>query len=89
MCRVADGILPWGDAATNFDDSDYRSHNEAEQLLADVTIEVADNLWSDALSEPWLLCPRHGDHPLQAQLFADWAGDSAFATPASWCRWVP
>ena len=69
MCRVEDGVLHWGNAPTNFDD-DEPSHCDTERILAEVTIEVADNLWPDELTDPWPLCPRHGDHPLQAQFVA-------------------
>ncbi len=73
VCRIDDCGLSWGDVATNFDDRAVLSPRETEQLLAEVTIEVADNLWPDDLTDPWPLCPHHGDHPLQAQFFADQA----------------
>ncbi len=72
VCRVEDGVLHWGDAVTNFDD-DGHSYGDTEWILAEVTLEVEDNLWPDALTDPWPLCPRHGDHPLQAQFVANQA----------------
>jgi len=69
-CRVADGPTLWGETGTWFDDRDDLSSDDAERLLADVTSSVADNLWPDELTDPWPLCPRHGDHPLQPQLAA-------------------
>lgn len=85
MCRVADGLVLWGETGTWADDEDDLSPGEAERLLVDVTSSVADNLWPDELTDPWPLCPCHGDHPLQPQLAgarASWLcrrGDSAVA----------
>jgi len=64
MCSVNDGPGSWGEVGTQFDEEDDLSPDEAERLLADLTFNVADNLWPDELTDPWPPCPLHGDHPL-------------------------
>ncbi len=71
MCRVNNGSEHWGEASTWFDEhDDDLSQEEAERLLADITFNVADNLWPDELTDPWPLCPLHGDHPLNPRFTA-------------------
>ncbi len=64
MFSVLDGPTPWGEASTWFEDDDDLSPTEAERLLADITFNVADNLWPDDDTDPWPPCPLHGGHPL-------------------------
>lgn len=68
VCLVADDDVRWGEVATNFVDGEELGIAAQEELLAEVTFEVADNLWPDELTDPWPLCPRHGDHPLQVRV---------------------
>jgi hypothetical protein len=72
VCHVDDGPENWGETGTSFDDSDL-SPGDAERLLAEVTFNVADNLWPDELTAPWPVCPRHCDHPLQARFVNGYA----------------
>lgn len=70
MCSVHDGPGSWGEVGTEFDERDDLSPDEAERLLADLTFNVADNLWPDEMTDPWPLCPLHADHPLQPRVAA-------------------
>lgn len=65
---VTDAGSGWGRASTWFESGDVLSADEAEDLLASVGLEVADNLWPDELTDPWPVCPRHPDHPLQIRV---------------------
>ena len=68
--RVLDGLEWWGEASTWFNEDDELSPEESERLLADITFNVADNLWPDELTDAWPLCPQHGDHPLNPDFVA-------------------
>ncbi len=70
MFRIHDGPGSWGEVGTQFDEADALSPDDAERLLADLTFNVADNLWPDELTDPWPLCTLHGDHPLNPRLAA-------------------
>ncbi len=41
---------------------------DEEALLEQLAADAADNLWPDEMTEPWPICPNHGDHPLQVGL---------------------
>ena len=68
MCVVTEADVERGRTITWFETGDELSSPEAENLLASVVFDVADNLWPDELTDPWPLCPRHHDHPLQVKL---------------------
>jgi len=44
-----------------------------EKLIAHVAEDIADNWWPDEMTEPWPVCPRHSDHPLQPRFQRDGA----------------
>jgi len=54
----------WGPTSIWADDDDELDDDEVEKLLVDVAENVADNLWPDEATDPWPVCPEHGDHPL-------------------------
>jgi hypothetical protein len=68
VCEVSDGGDTWGAVSLLEDEADAFSHAEVESFVAAVVANVADNLWPDDLTDPWPLCPAHGDHPLQPGL---------------------
>ncbi len=70
VCRIEDRGDLWGEASTSYEVGVELSPTDIERLLAEVTLEVADNLWPDDLTDPWPVCPSHGDHPLQVQFAA-------------------
>jgi len=58
----------WGGFSDSWLDGEAEepwSERDVERLLAHVAEQVGDNLWPDELTDPWPLCPVHGDHPLQ------------------------
>ena len=57
-----------GTIAVAEDAGDSFSHAEVEAVIASVVTNVTDNLWPDELTDPWPLCPAHGDHTLQPGL---------------------
>jgi hypothetical protein len=77
---VRDVDQSWGEVDSNVDD-DALSPSEVEAEAARLAVDIFDNLWPDELTDPWPLCPAHGDHPL----------DPAMAEgKASWsCRLDP
>ena len=68
VCEVIDGGQAWGAITLVEDEADAFSHAEVEAFIASVVTNVTDNLWPDELTDPWPLCPAHGDHPLQPAL---------------------
>ena len=64
-CSVRDGRSCWGTFGTWLDPGDDLADAEFEDLLSSIAEHIADNLWPDELTDPWPLCPEHGDHPLQ------------------------
>lgn len=75
VCHIDEDGVYWGHVTTSFHDEDDLSPTELERLLADVTVDVADNLWPDDSTDSWPVCPRHGDHPLQVRFvdgLAEW-----------------
>jgi hypothetical protein len=68
LWSVQNGPDRWGEVGTQLDEEDHLSPEEAEHFLADLTFDVADNLWPDELTDPWPVCPLHGDHPLNPRL---------------------
>lgn len=51
--------------------------NDADRDIAIVSIawNVAYNFWPDEWTDPWPVCPEHGDHPLEPEL---WRGRAAW-----------
>ncbi len=70
VCRIEDRSDVWGEVSTAYEDGDELLPTDTERLLAEVTLEVADNLWPDELTDPWSVCASHGDHPFQVQFAA-------------------
>jgi len=86
MYSVHDGATSWGEASTWFEEDEDLSPANAERLLADITFNVADNLWPDDDADPWPPCPLHRGHPLNPGLaggVAAWvcAHDRSVAIP--------
>ena len=67
-CEVSQPGQPWGRVDTWFEDGAELSEANAEELLAGVAFDIANNLWPDELTDPWPLCPSHRDHPLQVEV---------------------
>jgi hypothetical protein len=40
------------------------SEQERQAEIEHIVFNVAFNMWPDEWTEPWPLCPRHADHPL-------------------------
>jgi hypothetical protein len=77
IVEVRDDDGSWGYTGTWIEDQDEEvSDADLEHLVVKVASEVGDNLWPDELMDPWPVCPRHRDHPLEPTLFrgrASWA----------------
>jgi hypothetical protein len=48
------------------------TESERQTQIERIVFDVANNLWPDQLTEPWPLCPEHGDR----------------GRPVRWCRSV-
>ncbi len=50
--------------------------NETDRQYAIVAIawNIPYNLWPDEWTDPWPVCPAHGDHPLEPKLWRGEAG---------------
>lgn len=57
-------------ASSYLDEIDDWSERDREALLEELASNAADNAWPDEMTDPWPLCPRHRDHPLQVGLRA-------------------
>jgi hypothetical protein len=51
--------------------------DEAERQSAVLSLvwNIANNLWPDDWTDPWPVCPTHGDHPLEPTM---WRGKAAW-----------
>src|SRR5215471_7569843 len=68
-CTVEDGWNSWGSLGTDWIEADeVLPSKEIENLVATLTEQVVDNLWPDDATDPWPVCPTHGDHPLHPGL---------------------
>jgi hypothetical protein len=63
----------WGSVGVRFepDDPTELSAHKAQQELTLAYQSVIDNVWPYDDTDPWPLCPKHGDHPLQPRLLSD------------------
>ncbi len=52
-------------------------NEEADRQGAILSIawNVAHNLWPDEWTDPWPICPAHGDHPLEPEM---WRGKASW-----------
>ena len=83
---VAEQDKLWGPTSTWADDEDELDDGDVEGLLVELAQNVVDNLWPDDATDPWPLCPEHGDHPLAIGVVrgrASWfcRRDSSIARP--------
>jgi len=70
VIEVFDGELAWGTIGTQFDldDDGDLSPQQVQRELVHQCADVFDNLWPDALTDPWPPCPEDPGHPLQPRL---------------------
>ena len=88
LCEITDAGHRWGlvSLPVGPDDDEDIDPPEVERMLVSVFEDVVDNQWPDELTDPWPLCARHGDHPLQPGVTrgkASWtcSRDDAVAIP--------
>ena len=56
--------------ASSYLDDEASTERDMEGMLEQLARDAADNLWPDQMTEPWPICPSHGDHPSQVGLRA-------------------
>jgi hypothetical protein len=73
VISTADGFVfvevdGWGSVGFDWleedEDADY-DEPDVERFVETVAFHVADNLWPDEAVDPWPMCPKHQNHPLQ------------------------
>lgn len=94
-------VIDWGAGVTGLPDKktlgwaaadDEIDAAGVEQVVLELADEVATNLWPDEMTDPWPLCPEHGDHPLLQAIVrgkASWycTRDQRIAIPVG--KWSP